>query len=328
MHKSNTEILTSVFIRVISLANFLIGEDMNIGNFSHFANSVSYFNLNKGAYFSSSKLLKRSSRDKYWDNYERTEYGKYLDVLEKMQPFNTNKVSVHYIMPTYSRRLNHDLHVAIRDKNEQLAVEILDDPALATLTNALQNAAGRGLVNIVKLLLDKSPCIDERFGNDEAAIHFTHHLEGLPFIKTTGPTSLIMAATCVDRIAACKIAELLLAKNADVNAQADMRLVEDHEYIHYSNVAALHYAAAAGDEEMVKLLLKHGALIDIQNAFGETPLLLAVWKGHAKVVKILRDHGADPNKESGWNFPMSDLTTDNEILALLQPTYKPNCSHE
>ncbi len=53
-------------------------------------------------------------------------------------------------------------------------------------------------------------------------------------------------------------------------------------------VTALHLAAAAGDLELVKLLLGRGARVDAVTADGQTPIMLAQRAGHADVTDVLR----------------------------------------
>lgn len=55
----------------------------------------------------------------------------------------------------------------------------------------------------------------------------------------------------------------------------------------------LHFAAANGHIEVVKLLLDHGAHVSTTNEGGETPLHYATKGGHTEVMTILLDHGAD-----------------------------------
>lgn len=46
------------------------------------------------------------------------------------------------------------------------------------------------------------------------------------------------------------------------------------------------------------MLLKHGALVDLINQFGNTPLFVAVFnsRGKGAMIKLLRRYGADPDK--------------------------------
>jgi len=67
-----------------------------------------------------------------------------------------------------------------------------------------------------------------------------------------------------------------------VNAQSHMGL------------SPLHKAAETGDDEMIKLLLDHGARIKAKNSRGLTPLFVAVECGHTTTIRLLLLAGADP----------------------------------
>lgn len=58
---------------------------------------------------------------------------------------------------------------------------------------------------------------------------------------------------------------------------------------------ALHYAAEAGSEEMVALLLLAGANVGMLDGQGDTPLHLAVGKGFDPAARALLEARADPN---------------------------------
>ncbi|GAB1294362.1 Ankyrin repeat and death domain-containing 1A [Apodemus speciosus] len=61
---------------------------------------------------------------------------------------------------------------------------------------------------------------------------------------------------------------------------------------------ALHWAAGAGHEQAVRLLLEHGAAVDDVDSFGMNALLLSAWFGHLQVVQILVNAGAKVHCES------------------------------
>jgi ankyrin repeat protein len=67
---------------------------------------------------------------------------------------------------------------------------------------------------------------------------------------------------------------------------------------------ALHYAAAAGRAEVSTCLLTKGALANLRDGEGRTPLILASWKGHLGVVRVLADRMAGQELEQtdnkGW----------------------------
>ncbi len=54
-------------------------------------------------------------------------------------------------------------------------------------------------------------------------------------------------------------------------------------------------AAKAGDIEQMKSALTEGADLDETSAYGWTALMFAAWQGHADVVEMLLDAGANPN---------------------------------
>jgi ankyrin repeat protein len=55
-------------------------------------------------------------------------------------------------------------------------------------------------------------------------------------------------------------------------------------------------AARVGFDEAAEWLLGLGAKVDEDNKMGETPLIVAVQQRDARLVKLLLDHGANPDK--------------------------------
>ncbi|WP_294392219.1 ankyrin repeat domain-containing protein [uncultured Sphingomonas sp.] len=56
----------------------------------------------------------------------------------------------------------------------------------------------------------------------------------------------------------------------------------------------LHEAARIGRDDMISALLQAGAGLEVRDAKGYTPLILASYNGHAAATASLLDHGADP----------------------------------
>ncbi|XP_058521263.1 ankyrin repeat and death domain-containing protein 1A [Ochotona princeps] len=61
---------------------------------------------------------------------------------------------------------------------------------------------------------------------------------------------------------------------------------------------ALHWAAGAGHEQAVRLLLEHEAPVDDADVFGVNALLLSAWFGHLQIVQVLVSFGAKVHCEN------------------------------
>lgn len=90
---------------------------------------------------------------------------------------------------------------------------------------------------------------------------------------------------------------------------------------HY--VSALAQAALLGFDEVVSILLRHNANVNVKTADGTTPLYIAVSNRRAKIVKLLLDANADFNatpNQSGINMPPLTLASSkgyDDIVTLL-----------
>jgi len=71
---------------------------------------------------------------------------------------------------------------------------------------------------------------------------------------------------------------------------------------------------------IVKMLLDHGASIDLQDNMGYTALMWASWHNSVDIVKILLEHGADVDlrEEDGWSaLMMASQNNHLEVVLLL-----------
>lgn len=71
--------------------------------------------------------------------------------------------------------------------------------------------------------------------------------------------------------------------------------------------AALHYAAAVGNNQIVQLLLDHSAYIDAESPNQTTPIMMAARGGHILTVKLLLDEGADLTLKNGAGMTALDF---------------------
>ena len=153
----------------------------------------------------------------------------------------------------------------------------------------------------------------------------------------------------LDSTTGLQVIEMLLDRGANPNAQLKLRLPwRQIPYDRYTEpvlnigVTPLIRAAKAGDIPVVKLLLAHGALANLPNFNGDTPLMAAVGKGWInsptrgafyteeealQVYALLRGAGADVNARThfnetalhsaalrGWNEIVKKLIADGAQL--------------
>ncbi|MBL4588081.1 ankyrin repeat domain-containing protein [Candidatus Babeliales bacterium] len=91
----------------------------------------------------------------------------------------------------------------------------------------------------------------------------------------------------------------------------------------------LHLAAFHNKKEIVYQLLKIGSNINARNLYGMTPLYLAELEGHAEIIKILIRHGALKNIKPLQNKIIPELINeypDQKIVSQLQMPLKNNSS--
>lgn len=131
-----------------------------------------------------------------------------------------------------------------------------------------------------------------------------------------GETGLIIAI----RNDAMRVARLLLAQPAlkvdeqspngntalmmaafQKNKPAVLALLEKGAQVNRPGWTALHYAAAAGDLDIMKLLIERHAYLDAESPTGTTPLMLAAREGQEEAVALLLEEGADATlKDRAW----------------------------
>ena len=82
-----------------------------------------------------------------------------------------------------------------------------------------------------------------------------------------------------------EIAELLIAKGADVNAKDK------------NSATPLHLAAEYDHKEIAELLIANGADVNAKRSDGSTPLDWAIGRKHSETADLLRKHGGKTKKE-------------------------------
>jgi ankyrin repeat protein len=125
---------------------------------------------------------------------------------------------------------------------------------------ALHRAASRGHLKAVALLLDRGATVDATDGE--------------------GVTPLVLASYRGQT----EVVKLLLQRGAAVNAQEKR-----------SGLSSLSHAVGRGDQELVRVLLAHGADPLLKSADGRTPLGRAEANGASEIVALLKK--ASPKKQ-------------------------------
>lgn len=94
------------------------------------------------------------------------------------------------------------------------------------------------------------------------------------------------------------------------NLTAVQALLDKGAAVNRPGWTPLHYAAAAGDDEITRLLLEHGARVDAVSppASGAyTPLMMAAREGHDRTALLLIDHGADAKLSNSEGLTAAQL---------------------
>jgi ankyrin repeat protein len=102
------------------------------------------------------------------------------------------------------------------------------------------------------------------------------------------------------------------------NQAAVLALLDKGAVVNRPGFAALHFAAAAGDDAIVQILLDHYAYIDAESPNKVTPLMIAAREGQQKTVKLLLDAGADATLKSGDGKTASDFAGERDHGAIVR----------
>jgi len=125
-----------------------------------------------------------------------------------------------------------------------------------SLFDILLEAARRGQVNRVRVILDRGVAVDE---------------------KTEGEVTALMVASVNGQV---EVVKVLIERGADVNAR------------NKRGITPLLAAVMSGSEAVVKELLAKGADINIKDHDGDGVLVWSTRVGNAKITDLLRAHGA------------------------------------
>jgi len=177
----------------------------------------------------------------------------------------------------------------------------------------LDNAVAEGHKEVVKLLIENGA---------DASLHVVARLGDLARVKSLIENGADVNAKDKKRQIPLhaavaeghkEIAELLIAKGADVNVKRgkypplssavwdeDRDMIKllvtngaDVNFVAKDDWPFLHYMAEINDRELVELLLAHGAKLNVKDDSGRTELHIAVSRGHRDLAEFLVSKGAE-----------------------------------
>jgi ankyrin repeat protein len=165
----------------------------------------------------------------------------------------------------------------------------------------LEKLIGANAMHAVEALLDRRPDLV----HDELVFYAEGVLAQAANRRTRQLLNLLLARGArVPDIT--KWGRFYYFKHADIAALLlDRGMNPDHMTWHRTTL--LHDMAGEGNEEKAALLLKHGAALNsVDDEFRSTPLGFAARWGRRNIVRLLLDHGADPNAAgAAWATPLA-----------------------
>jgi len=218
----------------------------------------------------------------------------------------------------------------------------------------LHHAAGKGSNEMVCYLLKAGAKIESKDKCDQTPLHLAA-MSGNKAVAESliGADAYVDAKDCQQNTplhyaAGRKIAQLLLSKRADINAQnhyqhtplfmaaedGNKKLVEflisrgaNVNTICGLEGTALHVAVARGHKEIAKELIISGAGVNIAaGKGGSTPLIAAVLRGNKDMIKLLLDRGAKVGVRDWYDRTALDYAghidyADAKIYKMLKAAY-------
>jgi len=237
---------------------------------------------------------------------------------------------------------NSVIHEACQNGNLELVKLLLDSGVYVQSTDhhhkstpliTACNSNSNDTLPLVKLLVDKGAEVNHQNieGVSPLAAAVSHNnYELVEYLITQGATVNIICAPAVPqqnwsstwgqsilwRACAMKfnsIVELLLKHAANPNLVSEN---EEHQ-------VPLHAAAKFGDAETIRILVAHGANVNIADSFGRTPMHVAARRGNADTLQVLLECGADKNlKDTKGDTPYEYAKLKYpELAAILQPQH-------
>lgn len=102
------------------------------------------------------------------------------------------------------------------------------------------------------------------------------------------------------------------------NVEAVKALLDRDAEVNKHGWAPLHYAAAVGNCDIMKLLLEKSAYIDAESPNKTTPIMMAARSGQTDAVKLLIEEGADLSLRNDQGLSALDFAKKGEHTAVVE----------
>ncbi|XP_057322749.1 uncharacterized protein LOC130666094 [Microplitis mediator] len=183
------------------------------------------------------------------------------------------------------------LHNAVLNNHKSVVEILLKRERHVNLNEAaggftmLHLAAELGHTDIVEYLVKYNANVNKRTHQNATPLHGAALNGHLDVVKVLISHGADIHAVTVSELTALhnavetnreEIVELLLQRGANVNARGPV-----------DNFAAINYTAEKGYSNMLKLLIKYNAEVNISTSDGRTPLHIAAFNGHVDIIDIL-----------------------------------------
>ena len=251
---------------------------------------------------------------------------------------------------------NSVLTYAALGGNVQVAKLLIDKGASTDATNShgismLHAAAISGNLDMMKLFIDKGADINAANDRGETplwiATPWTESLQAFKLLVDKGADikvsnadgETLLMAICGSsesdnptRLIQESKASLLIEKGIDIDAQSDLSLAAKSfnsqlggfgvdRSMATSGKTALMFAVREHDPEMIKLLLVHGANVNLADEKGQTALMHACLAGMQDNAILLLKNKADPNSADSMGTTAVMIATKADNLELCEALF-------
>ena len=218
------------------------------------------------------------------------------------------------------------LHVALLQQRPLMfdtLIELKADVNLPDNTGrtVIFEAVRRGKLEIVKKLIKKSATVNFRDKYGNTPLHVAASMENFDIVL-----ELLKNGANPHLLNSVNETPIYIVMNNDrtkvINTKLAIALISNGEsvnYVYKRNITLL-YLAMNYDIEIATKLLEYGALPNVQNSLGLTPLMIATKLRKVNHVRLLLSYGADTNIKDSYgrtamHFAVETLNPNKKIVS-------------